>query len=105
MRNKRLESDSVKAIRKKKLKDSWGIEDWKSISQAAELLEEVKDIRDELNILRTLVTQQKAVWQGLIGTPARVKDERDPTDMISQINEMDNTAKAIQVSVSYYLSY
>lgn len=90
--------------------------DYKSISEATDLLVEVKDIRDELDILRTLLIQQKTVWDTLnsesiqrrdvipesINPRKLVKKPSDgngPDELLGDINKMDDAAKRIQESV------
>lgn len=79
-------------------------EDWKSISKAADLLEEVKDIRDELKILKSLLAQQRTVWKGLFDDFSDKGDERGPIDTMDEIDEMIETAEAIQSSVNESLA-
>lgn len=76
------------------------MEDWDSIKKAAELLKEVKDIRDELNILKTLLTQQKTVWYKLIGHAPGTEDSKGPADILEEIKEMDKTSEGIHAAVN-----
>lgn len=88
--------------------DSEEQKDWKAIYNAALLLEEVKDIRDELNMIKTVLTQQKVVWEGLLGQEGQVTQamksrmgtERNLADILEEIIEMDKIAETIQTSVS-----
>ena len=83
------------------------LKDWISIYNAALLLEEVKDIRDELNMIKTVLTQQKVVWEGLLGQggkmsqamKSRMGTERNLADILEEIIEMDKIAGTIQTSV------
>ncbi|KAL9109115.1 MAG: hypothetical protein Q9227_006206 [Pyrenula ochraceoflavens] len=75
-------------------------EDGKAISNAADLLEEVKDIRDELNILKTLLAQQNAVWEGLFSPSPDTREEKNLVDAINAINEMLEMSATIQQSVN-----
>lgn len=91
------------------------LNDYHSISKATRLLEEVKDIRDELNILGFLLEQQNDVWEMLVDgsylkrlskvstsniTGSRGIDRWGGTAyMIDEINEMDKVAERIQDSV------
>ena len=70
-----------------------------SISVAAHLLEEVKDIRDELNILKSLLRHQKTVWDDLFRVSAKNDRRRSPDYAMEEIEEMDRSAKRIQDSV------
>lgn len=70
-----------------------------SISVAAHLLEEVKDIRDELNILKSLLRHQKTVWDDLFKVSAKNDRRRSPDYAMEEIEEMDRSAKRIQDSV------
>ncbi|KAJ5541151.1 hypothetical protein N7494_006227 [Penicillium frequentans] len=87
--------------------DSEEQKDWKAIYNAALLLEEVKDIRDELNVIKTVLTQQKVVWEGLLGQEGQVSQamksrmgtERNLADILEEIIEMDKIAETIQTSV------
>ncbi|KAJ5916676.1 hypothetical protein N7504_000691 [Penicillium tannophilum] len=87
--------------------DSEEQKDWKAIYNAALLLEEVKDIRDELNMIKTVLTQQKVVWEGLLGQEgqvtramkSRMGTERNLADILEEIIEMDKIAETIQTSV------
>lgn len=114
MRRKRDESKGIKEESQEKVKDtlasknanqespkdaedSLETEDWESISRAASLLEEVKDIRDELNILRTLLAQQSSVWKELLGPNS---EDSGPADTTKDITEMSEQSTAIQSAVS-----
>lgn len=87
--------------------------DYRSISTATELLLEVKDMRDELNILNYLLTQQKIVWEKLLGlsvnedgsirwneTLQRETEKwKGPWFALKDVIEMDKIAQRIQDSV------
>ncbi|KAK9791444.1 putative Heterokaryon incompatibility domain-containing protein [Seiridium cardinale] len=75
-------------------------ENWESISEAADLLDEVKDILDELTILKPLVTQQHSVWEELVGKPSESDNARGPNYTLRDIKEMINMADRIQDSVN-----
>ncbi|KAM0817358.1 hypothetical protein AB5N19_03163 [Seiridium cardinale] len=75
-------------------------ENWESISEAADLLDEVKDILDELTILKALVTQQHSVWEELVGKPSESDNARGPNYTLRDIKEMINMADRIQDSVN-----
>ena len=79
-------------------------DDWKSISDAADLLDEVKDIRDELTILKAILTQQDNVWSDVHKVPGQARTERRPHYMLTEINEMIEITDSIKSSVSrhYY---
>jgi len=88
-------------------------EDYESIDAATNLLHEFKDIRDELNILNYLLTQQQYVWEKLLGLtvneygtiswndPSRKEAEKwkGPGFALKDIIEMDKVAQSIQNSV------
>ncbi|KAL9616712.1 MAG: hypothetical protein Q9160_008432 [Pyrenula sp. 1 TL-2023] len=98
------ESKDAKQARGKRPENSSEMEDWDSIKKAAELLEEVKDIRDELNILKTLLTHQEHVWHDLIGRASGTEDSKGPADIIEEIKEMDKISEAIHASVNGVLN-
>lgn len=77
--------------------------DWTAINSAATLLDEVKDIRDELVILRFLVAQQENVWNGLTGATSNSRDARSPSFTADELDEMIKTTDTIQKSVPRYL--
>ncbi|KAG4034424.1 hypothetical protein MFRU_003g03880 [Monilinia fructicola] len=92
---------------------------YNAIGNAANLLHEVKDIRDELNILKYLLEQQTAVWERLLETPTdtdelhqrsglpRFKETgrwKGPGPAIKSVLEMDKLAQRIQDSVNSVLS-
>ncbi|QSZ35438.1 hypothetical protein DSL72_008308 [Monilinia vaccinii-corymbosi] len=92
--------------------------DYKSISTATNLLLEVKDIRDELNILKYLLEQQKRVWERLLEMPADTDEASEGSDLphrketerwkgpdltIRDILEMDKLTQRIQESVNSVL--
>ena len=93
------------------------IRDYKSIQKATCLLVEVKDIRDELNILNYLLTQQQSVWEKLMGLRVNeygsidwnddVRKEAEkwkgPGFALKNIIKMDKVALSIQDSVCIIL--
>jgi hypothetical protein len=90
-----------------------------SIRAATDLLLEVKDIRDELNILRYLLTQQQSVWERLHDVHDSSKYEhsqqdnkaddmnfrkqaekwKSPMELIKDVTEMDKATLMIQEAV------
>ncbi|KAJ9626131.1 hypothetical protein H2204_010082 [Knufia peltigerae] len=79
---------------------------FKSVLKAAVQLQHIKDIRDELNMLKSVVTQQKKAWDDLLGEESDNVDARtsantrSPADYtIANIEEMDKAASRIQVSI------
>lgn len=81
---------------------------FKSVLKAAVQLQHIKDIRDELNMLKSVVTQQKKAWDDLLGEESDNVDARtsantrSPADYtIANIEEMDKAASRIQVSVCW----
>jgi hypothetical protein len=59
----------------------------------------VKDIRDELNILKSLLRHQKTVWDDYFRVSAKNDRRRSPDYALEEIEEMDRSAKRIQDSV------
>ncbi|KAF2186042.1 hypothetical protein K469DRAFT_687459 [Zopfia rhizophila CBS 207.26] len=100
--------------------DDGRLNDYNSISKATRLLEEVKDIRDELNILRFLLEQQNDVWEKLVDgaykepmskastytiKKNKVMDRwRGRAYVVDEIDEMDKMVEGIQASVNSLLS-
>ncbi|KAI1174739.1 hypothetical protein F4777DRAFT_552834 [Nemania sp. FL0916] len=80
-----------------------GSNNWTSISRAADLLDEVKDILDELTILKTLVSQQSDVWNDLVGSDFEYSGARDPIYTLRTIEEMIKMTEKIQDSVNEIL--
>lgn len=74
--------------------------DWESISGAADVLDEVKDVREELTILRAILAQQQHVWQDLVGHDSQREDARGPTYTLHEVEEMINITDSIQKSAS-----
>ncbi|KIW11826.1 hypothetical protein PV08_09099 [Exophiala spinifera] len=79
---------------------------FKSILKAAIQLQHIKDIRDELNSLKSIVTQQKKAWDDLLSEESNNADARtsantrSPADYtIANIMEMDKAASRIQESI------
>jgi hypothetical protein len=75
---------------------------YQSIKRAAHLLEEVNDIRYELNILRSLLIQQNTVWRGLFEKSDNEDLLWSPVSALDEIEAIDKVAKRIQDSVSGY---
>ncbi|THV52679.1 hypothetical protein BGAL_0072g00150 [Botrytis galanthina] len=73
-------------------------QNWSSISEAANLLDEIKDILDELMILKTLLTQQQHVWKELVGPEPERDSARGPTYTLHEIEEMIKMAERLQKS-------
>lgn len=73
------------------------------IKKAAELLKEIKDIRDELNMLNAVLTQQKSVWNELHDPQADKNNLRGPAYAINNIEEMDKQAERVQDAVSFVI--
>ncbi|PLB53435.1 hypothetical protein P170DRAFT_130060 [Aspergillus steynii IBT 23096] len=79
-------------------------DDWEPISKAADLLDEVKDIRDELTILKAILTQQDNIWTDVHKSPNNPKSERRPHYMLTEINEMIEIIDNIKSSVNEILN-
>jgi hypothetical protein len=93
--------------------------DYQSIHDATQLLNEVKDIRDELNILNYLLTQQKGVWEKLLGllinedgsvmwNEALLRETekwKGPGYALKDVMEMEKIAHRIQESVHLSVLY
>ncbi|ETS81870.1 hypothetical protein PFICI_06872 [Pestalotiopsis fici W106-1] len=73
--------------------------DWKTINSAATLLDEVKDIRDELMIMRLLVTQQEGVLKGLMGPDPKSRKMQSLSFIVNELDNMVKTTDSIQKSV------
>ena len=70
-----------------------------SLGKAADQLLKIKDIRDELNMLNSVVKQQKKAWDELIFDIPESKNS--PADYtIEHIEEMESAAFRIQEAVS-----
>jgi hypothetical protein len=81
------------------------IANFESINGASKLLEEIKDIGDELNILRTVLKQQKQVWDDLSSYDPQGIGFKGPDYIISSLEEMDVMSGRIQDAVSRLLDY
>ncbi|KAL4920611.1 hypothetical protein BDW62DRAFT_198908 [Aspergillus aurantiobrunneus] len=79
-------------------------EEWESISNAVGLLYEVKDIRDELNMLEALLSQQKCVWDALVEASASLGDAKGPAYILQGTNELCEVTDTIQTSVNKLLN-
>ena len=73
------------------------------------LLVEIKDIRDELNILKSLLEDQRDVWKQAFKKLRGPQSEtfgggylqcRRPTEVLEDIAEMDKDAERVQNAVS-----
>ena len=76
------------------------------IAREADLLREVKDIIDELNMLRNLAEDQEDVWQQVwsAGRNAYASFTYDtPTEIKDDIGEMINEAKSVQRAIDTLL--
>jgi hypothetical protein len=110
-------TQTSKQVEEKPQEESDQEKEYKSISEAMNLLIEVKDIRDELNILSYLLTQQKTVWQKLLDLSVNedgtiISDNisakeaerwRGPGSALKDIAEMDKIAQRIQDSVRFII--
>lgn len=76
----------------------------KSIREAADLLRNVKDIRDELNILRLIVSHQKMVQESLPLPVGATHNDRHARSVVVDIEELDKMAKKIEGAVNATLS-
>ena len=81
------------------------IANFESINGAFKLLEEIKDIRDELNILHTVLKHQKQVWDDLSSYDPQGIGFKGPDYIISSLEEMDVMSERIQAAVSGLLDY
>lgn len=85
-------------------------EDWKAIYEA--VLREVKDIQDELHMLKAVVADQVSVWKTLTGkkdnSRSRVENnsimERGPLDILEELEEMTRLVDSIETSVRVFSS-
>ncbi|KAF7533847.1 hypothetical protein G7054_g6717 [Neopestalotiopsis clavispora] len=78
--------------------------DWEAINKAAKLLDEVKDIREELVILKFLVVQQECVWSDLVGPNPDSHDARSPSFTANELDAMIQMTETIQKSIKNLLS-
>ncbi|TGO08593.1 hypothetical protein BTUL_0201g00070 [Botrytis tulipae] len=72
---------------------------WNSISEAIDDLDEIKDILDELMILKTLLTQQQHVWRELVEPEFERDSARGPTYTLYEIEKMIKMAEKVQKSM------
>ncbi|RYP13074.1 hypothetical protein DL767_010947 [Monosporascus sp. MG133] len=70
-----------------------------SISEPAKLLCKIKDLQDELHILRAVVSHQQDVLKEL--EPGRASDRTKAAQIIHDIDEMDKYVKRIYTAVSH----
>ncbi len=88
-------ADKRKADEKKANKQGSG----KQIARdTAQLLSQIKDIRDELNILKVVATHQRKVQDGL--STETSQDSQSAAYIINDIEEMDRIATRIHEGVS-----
>ena len=77
------------------------------ISRETELLHQIRDIRDELRMLRSLAEQQEVVWKQAFETE-ELKDcfyyhhPCTPTDIKGDLDKMIMEAEVANESVSFY---
>ncbi len=74
-----------------------------SIADAADLSKDVKDIRDELNVLRTIADFQLTVQSRLAGDSTR-KDDLSAQYVLTDIKELEKVAEKIQEGVCQVLT-
>lgn len=75
------------------------------IADETRFLDEIRDIRDELHMLRSLAEDQEYVWKQAFGTTqlrSRLQYNHPctPTDVKSDLDEMIREADTVQESVS-----
>lgn len=70
-----------------------------SIQRATELSKKAKDVRDELNILRTIARFQLTVQRRLAATSATKNEDLTAQYNLDDINELDKLASRIQENV------
>lgn len=76
------------------------------IAREADLLREVKDIIDELNMLKNLAEDQEDVWQQVWNSernPDASFTYDTPTEVKDDISEMINEAKSVQQAIDTLL--
>lgn len=64
------------------------------------VFDEIKDIRDELNILKSIAGYQKIV-QAKVFEETSLASDLSATYILNDLDEMDKLAERIQSSVSY----
>ena len=90
-------SDDQDKKAKKERRSTQEIE--KAFEKAARMSSDIKDIRDELNILRTVAKYQETIQRKWSDGDSRLIDQ-PATYIIKDITEMDNIADRIQTAVS-----
>lgn len=70
-----------------------------ALREGATQLHSIKDVRDELNILKTISRHQLAVRSKMAGEP-RQKDDLMASYVLGDIIELENNAKQMQDAVS-----
>ncbi len=77
------------------------ISNLQSIDDAAHLLKETKHIRDNLKILKSILVQQRTVWNDFTGEVQHDNQLKSPPScIIDEIKNMDDAAERIQTGVS-----
>ena len=74
-------------------------ENFESIKEASARLKDIKDIRDELNMLKAVLMQQQSVRNELYGITAEAGELSGAAYAINNIIEMDNHAGRVQEAV------
>lgn len=75
-------------------------QDWAAINRAAKLLDEVKDIREEIIMLQALLFQQQRVWRKLVPkNQPNFEDMRGIDLIVQDMKELGDMAQNIQQSV------
>ncbi|ETS85690.1 hypothetical protein PFICI_03715 [Pestalotiopsis fici W106-1] len=72
----------------------------RAIQTTAELLDEVKDILEELTILKGLVKQQQNVWERFVDKDLRSSNSRGPGAVYEKVTEMIDTSHSIHQAVN-----
>ena len=77
------------------------------IYQEAHLLDEIKDIRDEMNMLRTLVEAQDSVWKQafILDNPSDSSSWNNictPRQVLQELEDMKVEAEMIQDAVGLF---
>ncbi|PMD33592.1 hypothetical protein L207DRAFT_517658 [Hyaloscypha variabilis F] len=80
------------------------ISNLKSIDDAASLLKETKHIRDGLKILKSILVQQRTVWNDFTGEVQLDNQLKSPPScIIDEIKNMDDAAERIQTGINSIL--
>lgn len=86
-------------------------EDWEAIYGAAKLLGEVKEIQDELHMVKAVVAEQESVWNNITGQKGNSRRwvgnksiiERRSADLLGDLEEMNRLIDSIEISVCYLI--